>query len=157
MRSLCVEISFETNADYTDQVFRRAPYSNKAVSRVTFENCQFIGCAFLETRFENCKFRDCTFQDCDLRLMHVPGSSFRNTNFEQCKIVGVNWAEASWAKSGLMDSIGFTGCEVSHSTFIGLLLKELKLSNCTAKNADFAEADLTKADCTSTDFAEARF
>ncbi|HLY26140.1 MAG TPA: pentapeptide repeat-containing protein [Aggregatilineales bacterium] len=152
-----MEITFEANGEYTDQVFRRAAYAQERVSHVTFDNCQFIGCIFQEARLENCKFRDCTFQDCDLRLMHVPGSSFRNTRFEQCKVIGVNWTEGSWAKSGLLDSIGFSGCDVSHSTFIGLNLKAMALTRCAAKNADFAEADLTRADFTATDFVESRF
>src|SRR5258706_4703988 len=69
----------------------------------------------------------------------------------------VNWVEAAWSKAALLDSIGFTGCDVSYSTFIGLELKKMLLTKCNAKNADFAEANLTGADLTHTDFVECRF
>jgi fluoroquinolone resistance protein len=72
-------------------------------------------------------------------------------------VIGVNWADGSWSKGGLLNSIGFDVCDISYSTFIGLELKKLTLTNCTAKDADFAEADLTQADCSGTDFAESRF
>jgi uncharacterized protein YjbI with pentapeptide repeats len=89
--------------------------------------------------------------------MRVPGSSFRETTFKKSAVVGVNWVEASWSKSGLLESVGFIECEVSHSIFMGLELKKMVLTKCVAKDADFAEANLTQANFTHTDFAESRF
>jgi len=152
-----LEISFDANTEHIDKIFRRVVFRNGTASQITFENCTFIHSAFQETNFERCKFRDCTFQNCDLQLARVTASSFRNTIFKQSKVAGVNWAEGSWSKQGLLESIGFIESDVSHSTFIGLDLAKMALTKCTATNADFAEANLTQADCTHTDFVESRF
>ncbi|MEP7288532.1 MAG: pentapeptide repeat-containing protein [Chloroflexota bacterium] len=127
------------------------------IERRSFDNCTFNHCSFQETTFQNCKFRECTFLESDLRLVHVTGSSFRETVFKNSAVVGVNWVEGSWSKTGLLESIGFVECEVSHSIFMGLELKKLVLTKCVAKDADFAEANLTQADFTHTDFAGSRF
>jgi len=152
-----MDTSFEANGEYADQSFKKVSYPNQRVVRCTFDTCKFVRCDFHETRFENCKFRDCTFEDCDLRLVRVTGSAFHSTVFKQSKVIGVNWAEGSWSKAGLLKSIGFNECDISYSTFIGLELKKMALTKCTAKEADFAEADLTQADCTYTDFVGTRF
>jgi fluoroquinolone resistance protein len=152
-----MEFSFEANSEYSDQDFKKISYGNRTVSQTTFQNCTFTDCSFQETTFLNCKFRDCTFKKCNMRLMKVAGSSFRNVVFEQSSLIGVNWVDAAWSKQGLLDSIGFIECDISHSTFIGLALKKLVVQKSTAKNTDFAEANLTQADFTGTDLAESRF
>ena len=149
--------SFGANAENADQTFKRINYQNRIVDHRSFDHCIFSHCSFQETIFQNCKFRDCTFLDCDLRLMHVTGSSFRDTVFKNSAVTGVNWVEGSWSKSGLLESIGFIDSEISHSTFLGLELRKMVIRKCVAKNADFAEANLTEADCTYTDFTESRF
>lgn len=152
-----MEFSFDAEAEYTDQTFKKVTYRGKAVNRKVFSSCTFKNCTFQEITFQNCKFRDCAFTECDLRLMHVTGSSFRETTFTKSTVSGVNWAEGSWSTSGLLDSIGFVETDVSYSTFLGLNLTKMALRKCIAKNADFAEADLTGADFTETDLAESRF
>src|SRR5262249_16875886 len=90
-------------------------------------------------------------------LIRVSGSSFRDTVFKKCAVVGVNWVEGSWTKIGLTESIGFIECDVSHSIFMGLELQKMVLTKCVAKVVDFTEANLTKAELTHSDFAESRF
>jgi fluoroquinolone resistance protein len=136
-----MEFSFDANTEYIDENFKKVTYANKVVSQKFFQNCTFTDCAFQETTFQNCKFRDCTFKKCNLRLMRVVGSSFRNAIFEQSSMIGVNWVDAAWSKQGLLESIGFVECDISHSTFIGLVLKKMVLKKSTAKNVDFAEAN----------------
>src|SRR5258707_7426057 len=150
-------VSFDANAENADQTFKRINYQNKIVGRRSFDHCTFSHCSFQETVFQNCKFRNCTFLDCDLRLMHVTGSTFRDTVFKSSAVTGVNWVEGSWSKTGLLESIGVIDSEISHSTFLGLELRKMVIPECVAKNADFAEANLTEADCTYTDFTESRF
>lgn len=152
-----MDISFESATDFADQTFKRVTFQKQQVNRKTFNTCTFANCTFMETGFNNCRFVDCTFKECDLRMATVKGSAFTNTRFERSKVSGVNWAEGTWATSGLLNSIGFDECDISYCTFIGLNLRKIKIVNCTAKDADFAEADLSGADCTHSDFAEARF
>src|SRR5258708_6443025 len=152
-----MEFSFDAQREYSDQTFKRLKYSGRVMDRKEFEQCTFTGCTFSETTFANCKFRDCTFKECDLRLAKVNGSAFIGTNFEQCKITGVNWTTGSWPKTSLLHSIGFNDCDISASVFIGLDLKKIRIIRCVAKGADFAEANLTQANCTFTDFTDSRF
>ncbi len=152
-----MELSSETATDYADQRFKRLTYRSKIFARQKFDACTFEHCSFQETVFQSCRFNDCTFTDCDLRLARVPGSSFRNVMFERSNVTGVNWADGSWAKSGLLNSIGFRDCDISYATFIGLDLKKLVLTHCVAKDVEFSDANLTQADCTETDFFESRF
>lgn len=154
---MSVEFSFETNAEYIDQTFKRLQYRSKTIDEVTFDNCTFNNCTFNEVVFKSCKFKDCTFQDCNLWLVRVPGSAFKNTIFKKSKAIGINWVEGAWSKKGLLESIGFIECEVTNSTFIGLSLRKMILTKCVAQNVDFADADLTQASFTGTDFGESRF
>lgn len=152
-----MDFSFTADDECQDQTFKRVQARNTLVDRVTFERCTFVNCLFSECTFQSCKFRDCTFQDCNFWLTRVPGSAFRNTLFKKSKVVGINWAEGVWSKTGLLDSISFIESDLTNSTFIGLVLRKLIMTDCIAHNADFADADLTQADCTGTDFAETRF
>jgi fluoroquinolone resistance protein len=107
--------------------------------------------------FRECKFYSCTFKNCDIRLVRVPGCSFSDTRFEGSNVIGVNWTEVSWPRKGFLCPISFSKCAISHSTFIGLSLKEIVITECIARDVDFREADLTQADLTRTDFADSLF
>ncbi len=152
-----MELSLDAGTEYADQRFKRLTYRNQTITRQKFDACMFDHCSFQETVFQSCRFNDCTFTDCDLRLAKVPGSSFRNVIFERSNVTGINWADGSWAKSGLLNSVGFRDCEVSYDTFIGLDLRKLVMTRCIAKAVDFSDANLTQANCTETDFFESRF
>jgi uncharacterized protein YjbI with pentapeptide repeats len=102
--------------------------------------------------------RNCTLKDCDLSLMRMKEAVFSGVKFEDCKVVGVNWAEARWTQVGLLDpSIDFLNCTINYATFIGVKLKKAHFVKCIAHDVDFSEADLTQADCRDTDFSESRF
>lgn len=122
-----------------------------------FYACQFTRCSFLETAFRACRFVDCEFTDCDLSLCRVKECTLSNTAFRDSQVVGVNWTEASWPEHGLLRGIGFYDCAISHSTFLGLSLREIQITGCVAHDVDFAEADLSRASCAGTDFAASRF
>ncbi len=152
-----MELSLDAGTEYVDQRFKRLICRNQILTRQKFDASTFEHGSFQETVFHGCRFNDCTFTDCDLRLARVPGSSFRNVIFERSNVTGINWADGSWAKSGLLNSIGFRDCDVSYATFIGLDLKKLVMTRCIAKDVDFSDANLTQASCAETDFFESRF
>jgi uncharacterized protein YjbI with pentapeptide repeats len=154
---MMVEIQPDVPAAYEDQTFRGLDLRRREIHEQEFYGCVFSGCSFLETAFVGCRFVDCQFKKCDLSLCRVEGCSFTNTRFQESQVIGVNWTEASWPKHGLLRSIGFANCALSHSTFIGLSLREINLTGCVARDVDFAEADLSRANCTQTDFADSGF
>lgn len=71
--------------------------------------------------------------------------------------MGVNWAQADWPTTGLGKPLEFLRSVISHSTFIGLSLKDLKIKDCVAIDVDFREADLSQADFTGTDLSKSLF
>ena len=122
-----------------------------------FYDCAFNRCFFVESVFRNCRFVNCVFQQCDLSLVQVPDSTFSETRFEDSKVVGVNWTQADWSTTRLRNPIGFFGCAISHSTFIGLSLREIQIRDCVAADVDFREADLSRADFAGTDLSRSLF
>jgi uncharacterized protein YjbI with pentapeptide repeats len=145
-------IPFEEGEEYIAQPFTGLKFTQQAVTAVTFEACTFTDCNFSETQFKRCTFRDCLFQNCDLSLLAVDYSRFLRSKFEECKLIGVNWARV-----GQIQWIAFHNCNLSYATFMELDLSKAVLTHCLAKEATFAETNLTEANCAHTDFTDCRF
>ena len=122
-----------------------------------FYDCVFRECNFVESILNKCRFVNSSFKSCDLSLIQVLESSFSVTRFEDSKVMGVNWAQADWPTSGLGKPLEFLRSVISHSTFIGLSLKDLKIKDCVAIDVDFREADLSQADFAGTDLSKSLF
>lgn len=143
---------FEDGEEYVEQQFAKLTLTQEVVTAVTFEECTFADCNFSETQFKRCTFRDCQFRNCDLSLPDVDYSSFQRSKFEQCKLIGLNWA-----KVGRIEWIEFHSCNLNYATFTELDLTKAVITDCLAKEATFAETNLTEANCTRTDFTDSRF
>lgn len=139
--------------DYYDQNFKDIICLGSEIVATVFEECVFSGCNFSETIFKQCKFRYCKFINCNLSLIIVNNCSFLNVQFEECKIIGVNWTyvEALWPP------IIFKKCNISQSNFLGLNLKEVIITECIVREADFRECDLYHATLTANDFKNSLF
>jgi fluoroquinolone resistance protein len=146
-----------SQAHYAEQVFEHIRLDHDELVSTEFHDCVFFRSSFVETVFRRCRFVDCSFTGCDLSLIRVPDSRFTSSRFENCKVIGVNWAEADWPKTGLRNPIGFFKSAISHSTFIGLSLSDIQIVDCIAVDVDFREADLSQADFGGTDLAESLF
>ena len=147
----------DTETHYVNRVFKKASLEQGRLVSTEFYDCTFNGCSFVETTFQNCRFVNCVFRDCDLSLMQVPDCSFTATRFEGSKVIGVNWTRAHWPATRLRESIGFSECAISHSTFIGLKMPRIQIRDCVAMNVDFREASLVGANFAGTDLSESLF
>jgi len=145
-------IVFEDGEEYVEQQFAGLTLTQDVVTAVTFEECTFTNCNFSETQFKRCIFRECVFQNCDLSLLDIDYSTFQRSKFNQCRLIGVNWAKVS-----RIEWIEFHGCNLSYATFMELDLSKAVITDCLAKEATFAETNLTEANCTHTDFTDSRF
>jgi uncharacterized protein YjbI with pentapeptide repeats len=90
-------------------------------------------------------------------LVQVTDSAFSTTRFEESKVIGVNWAQADWSGTRLGQAIGFHKSAISHSTFIGLDLAGIEITECAATDVDFREANLSGAVFRGTDLSESLF
>ena len=146
-----------SHAHYADQVFKEVDLEHGELVSTEFYDCVFVRCSFVETVFRKCRFANCTFQECDLTLVQVPESRFSSTRFENSKVIGVNWTQADWPTTGLANPVGFFKSAISHSTFLGLNLRAIKIIDCVAADVDFREADLSQADFGGTDLSNGMF
>jgi fluoroquinolone resistance protein len=142
---------------YADQTFKELRLERGEIVSSEFHDCVFFHSSLVESVFRQCRFVECVFTECDLSLMRVPESRFTSTRWESCKVIGVNWAEADWPKTGLANPIGFFKSAISHSTFIGLALTGIVIKDCVATDVDFREADLSGADFGGTDLSQSLF
>jgi hypothetical protein len=144
--------------EYESQEFKGLNLQHAQLEGKIFTACVFEKCSFREAAFAHCAFQDCTFRHCDLSMMTLKACAFKNTLFEHSQLVGVNWVDTNLAQKKLFTKpVDFVDCALNHSTFMGLNLKNVRLTQCLAVNVSFEEADLTRANCTLTDFAESRF
>ena len=150
--------TFTDNGYYVGKIYRRLILQGQPVVDAEFSECRFTGCDFSESQFLNCRFSECAFEDCTMNLIVVSGTSFSRTDFRQCNLMGVNWADAdSSPLRSQFASITFIECSLRYNTFIGLDLRKLTMTDCNATEASFAEANLTSASLRRTDFSDAVF
>jgi len=142
---------------YTERTFEAADSAGLEIAAAEFRECRFERCCFSESVLRACVFDECVFVECNLSLVKLPHSVFSSTRFEGSKIIGVNWTEARWPTSSLLVPVRFEKCVINHSTFLGLNLKGVRITECTAKDVDFREADLSMADFSGTDLSGAQF
>lgn len=143
---------------YSGATFKRVVFKNEVARGSDFTECKFIGCDFSDTVFQSCRFMDCDFEECTMKMTRVENTTFARVRFKGCSLLGVNWTEANWSEwATKLSSIEFEDCDLKYAVFFGLELKKMKLRNCIAYEANFAEADLSETDFAGTDFAGALF
>jgi fluoroquinolone resistance protein len=138
--------------EHEHQEFNNLDLKQSSLSQVEFNKCSFTRCNFSQSTLIECRFYDCTFRACDLSLVKLNGSYVRDSKFISCKLVGINWLEAS-----KQFSADFEDCMLNLSSFFGMNLKRRKIKGCVANEVDFSESNMTECDCSNTDFAKSTF
>jgi len=82
---------------------------------------------------------------------------FSDVEFNQCKILGVDWTKAYWRGLVLSSPLKFQGCLINSSSFYGLNLTKVVFEECRAHDVDFREANLTGANFSHTDLNNSLF
>ncbi|MBN1313009.1 MAG: pentapeptide repeat-containing protein [Anaerolineae bacterium] len=147
----------QSGTTYTDEFFEALDAEGGQISSCEFYDCRFERCSFVEAAFLDCRFVNCQFQHCDLSMMNIEGSSFSSTQFEHSKVLGIDWTRGAWPEIQVKGPLVFKECVLTHSTFIGLAMKEAQYLACVARNVDFREATLAKADFSDTDLSGSHF
>jgi len=147
----------ESHVHYADGVFKEVQVEHLELVSSEFHECVSFHSSFVESTFRHCRFGNCVFRECDLSLIKPPESRLTSSRFENSKIMGVNWTEVHWPKTGLANPVSFSKCAISHSTFIGLRLEGIQIIDCVAIDVDFREADLSRADFAGSDLSQSIF
>lgn len=143
--------------EFYDIKFSDLSLENEVLQEKIFENCQFESSKFNAAEFLNCKFIDCEFKNCDLSSVKVVNSTFNEVVFEDSKLIGINWTQAKWPQVSLMSPIKFYKCNLSHSSFYELSLKEIVIEECKANDVDFRFGDFAYASFIMSDFLGSHF
>lgn len=149
---------FVDGQQYDGETFRRLALPDGEFSGLDWTDCTFDSCVFTGGRFARCAFAGCRFTGCDLSLIQPRNTTFQDTHFTDCKLVGVDWTlTRGRAEVKFPLGVGFTRCILDYAMFFGLSLAGVTLTDCTARETDFREANLTGAILRGTDFVGSLF
>lgn len=118
-----------------------------------YDHCTFNSFDFSDKDLSNFKFINCTFKDCNLSLATLNNTLFQDAAFINCKMLGLRFDNCN--KFGL--SFSFEGCQLNHSSFYKLKIKNTIFSNSQLRETDFVETDLTSATFNNCDLLQANF
>jgi len=149
---------FTDGQQYDGETFRKRALPDREWSGIDWTDCVFDRCIFTGGRFAHCAFAGCRFTGCDLSLIQPRHTTFQDTQFTDCKLVGVDWTlTRGRAEVKFPLGVGFTRCILDYATFFGLSLAGVTLADCIARETDFREANLTGANLRGTDCTSALF
>jgi len=137
---------------YCREKFAGLVIDQQVISRLTFDECEFISCSFNGSRIERCRFLDCKFNDCNLSSFIPLDSVFIRPQFRNCKIIGVDWTQAQ-----KLEQPNFHECRLNYSSFKFLQLSGARIARSEVKEAYFVETNLAGCDCTYSDFEKSLF
>lgn len=136
-----------------DNVFDRQDFRQKSLPKGEYEYCTFTNCDFSNSNLSEIKFLECVFSGCNLSMVKLGVTVFRDIEFVNCKMLGLNFEHCS--EFGF--SVSFTDCILNHSSFYKRLVKNTVFKNCKLVEVDLTDADLTNAVFDNCDLANAKF
>ncbi|MCC7298801.1 MAG: pentapeptide repeat-containing protein [Bacteroidia bacterium] len=136
-----------------DEIYTDIQYTAKHLEKGEYEGCVFENCHFANTDISDCIFVDCRFIQCDLSNTDVYNTTFRDVEFEGCKMLGMHFEKSN----KYIFSANFRNCNLNLCSFYQRVLKQTVFLNCSIKEADFTEADLTAASFNQCDLGGAIF
>ncbi|MFM1792160.1 MAG: hypothetical protein RLZZ252_514 [Bacteroidota bacterium] len=125
----------------------------ETLTRGEYECCTFVECDFSKQDFSDFVFIDCSFRECNLSLVNLHKSVIRDVEFSGCKMMGLRFEQCN--EFGL--SFTFSGCQLNHSSFYKLKIKNTVFNNSKLQEVDFTEADLSGSTFHRCDFLSATF
>lgn len=124
-----------------DKEFSKVDLRDVGLKPIEMDQCTFTQCDFSEVNLSARRFIDCTFIECNLSGVNVNQTAFQNCEFDGCKMLGIHFQNVS----PFLLQLKFNDCQLSHSIFYKLPLKETQFIRCELSHCDFSEAQLQKA------------
>lgn len=119
----------------------------------TFSDCTFQDLSAKEVDFAHSTFENCRFVGCDLTMALVADAKFLDVTFVDCKLMGIDWTQVG----GLVFDVGFERCVLTHCSFIGLAMKNVRIVGSKADETNFAGANLEGAQFAESNLRGAKF
>jgi fluoroquinolone resistance protein len=136
-----------------NKTYDRVDYTEIGFMKGEYENCTFSNCDFSKGSFAYSRFIDCTFLGCNLSLVHLTETIFRDTRFNNSKMLGLLFQDCN--KPGL--SFAFEHCILNHSSFYRTTIKKTLFKNCQLQETDWTDCDLTACNFEHCDLKDAKF
>lgn len=121
-----------------DLEFKKIDFTKGIEKAMEYDQCTFLQCNFSEVNLSSRRFIDCDFIECNLSGATVDQTAFQNCQFKECKMLGVNFQNTN----PFLLQVQFEGCQLSHSIFYKLSLKNTSFTGCELSHCDFSEAKL---------------
>lgn len=104
-----------------------------------YEHCNFHNCDFSDADLKGKSFSKCVFYNCNLSMAQIAGTGFQEVKFVDCKMLGLKFENVN--SFGL--DFDFDGCQLDHSSFFGIKIKQTVFRNSRLIAVDFTEVDLS--------------
>jgi fluoroquinolone resistance protein len=136
------------NQTFKKEVCISSDLKGTSFSRVIFESCDLSQSLLMQAKLIGCKFLGC-----NLSLIKLDGSRLQEVEFEDCKLVGVNFSKVD----PLFFSVKFKNCLIDLANFSDLQLKGTSFLNCLIREAHFSHTNLAETVFTGSDLAGTTF
>lgn len=136
-----------------DTLITKGALTENLLAHRHFENCVFQNCDFSDVSITGVLFEDCRLLDCNLSSVDLRDSAWQLCHLENCKLIGLDWTRVN----PLGFDVEFVNCNLSHSFFTGLKLKQLKMTECRLQGTVFEHCDLQGTQFINCDFTDAQF
>ncbi|MEO8085224.1 MAG: pentapeptide repeat-containing protein [Bacteroidota bacterium] len=136
-----------------EKTFEKLNFKLNPLEKGEYELCIFKVCDFSDADLSGIKFIECEFVDCNLSNAKISDVILRDASFNNCKLIGLMFNTCN----SFGFSVGFNGCNLSHSSFYQKKLKGAVFKNSRLQEVDFTESDLTNAVFENCDFLNATF
>lgn len=143
--------------NFNEPIFEKT-FENKTIKEDEWRSVDMEGCVLRSvdlssTNLSETRFVDTEFVDCNLSNAKIHGATFQDVTFRHCKLLGLPFDQVN--KFGF--SVVFENCQLDHSTFFHLDLRQCTFKNSRMIGVDLAEADLTEVSMIQCDLQDAIF
>lgn len=138
---------------FEDVRFEGNDFTAKPLAVGVYEGCSFTNCNFADANISLIQFIDCVFRSCNLSMVKVGNTTFNGVEFDECKILGVNFETSNMS----LFKPSFTRSVLNYSSFYKCNLKKARFPDCVFHESDFTETDLTEAAFINCDLLNAKF
>lgn len=137
---------------FTDAVFEGADLEAADLGNREFFGCTFRGLNLQQTRWDGSRMEDCIFQGCDLTRMAPARLSLRGVEFNDCKLMGIDWTHVA-----PHPDVSFIQCSLRYSSFVDTSMRKTKFRKCILDEANWVEVDLSGSVFEECRFSATRF